>query len=426
MMNGEVRFIIESNVFSDSESGCLIENTGDQTRNHIVDNAFNSLLRASSVFGKNDAEYLVNCFSETGSVDIEVNEGASISESQGDEDNSAGNCFEDGARIQTSTGAIPFIYWTKDGYNSPTVCEYPGSGNFTIELATNETDHDDCGPQSPYANNISSCSCSPGENGCITSIAAIRSSITSTESNQSLSAKEKELLIAEYHRCLDDLMRQYVRDVLGRGDAENVIDYLSAQPEFRYRIMAYGIMHHNLEYDRAIGYLDTLSVTTEEEQDFIEAQEIYLDFAKDIAGFVLSSADSMVLLETGEKFNPFAGYARSIYYLLTRQWIEREFIHLDSTVVPRSNSNPNPSMLQEMINVAPNPTSENTVTITIDNFNADTEYSVSVLNTYGVLITSQSVTSESQQVELNAIPGIYFFMIKSKDRVIGTTKVIRL
>lgn len=424
VMSGEVLFQVRNNEFNDSRSGVRIENTGDKMRNRIRNNEFNNIDRASSVFGDNNAEYLVNCFAGTNIVDIELNDSASIYTQQGTQNASAGNCFEDGARIQTGGGTEHFTYWTKDGYNNPTVCEHPGSGNFDIEESQEETEHSDCGIQDSISAGPIYCTCDTGLSGCEDAIDSIRAAIAAVDSNQFLTTAQKAVRKAEYERCLDDLMRQYVQEVLARGDAEDAIDYLSAQPEFPYRIMAYGIMVHNLEYDRAEGYLDTLSTAREDEEDFVEAQQIYLAYLTDIDSFTLSVIDSFILAEAGEKFNPYAGYARSIFYLLTRKWIERDFEHLDSTVTQRSVAVKETQVDNDRITVFPNPSAENVVNILIDGFEPESKYSVNTYTPLGEMIGRMEIVSEFDQVVLGDAPGMYILVILKDNRIFSTKRVI--
>ncbi|HLF62598.1 MAG TPA: T9SS type A sorting domain-containing protein, partial [Saprospiraceae bacterium] len=217
---------------------------------------------------------------------------------------------------------------------------------------------------------------------------------------------------------------QYVQDVLGRGDAEDAISYLAAQPEFPYRIMSYGIMVHNLELDRAKEYLDTLSVNGEEEQDFVDVQQIYLEYITDVDSFKLSAIDSFRLAKAGEKFNPYAGYARSIFYLLTRQWIERDFEHLDSTVTQRISAVKERPAVNESVIVFPNPSDENQVSVSIGNFDPARIYRVNVYTLLGEIINTEVLTNASDQVLLGDMPGIYFLVVLKDDRIVSSKRII--
>ncbi|HZV70177.1 MAG TPA: M4 family metallopeptidase [Saprospiraceae bacterium] len=425
-LSGEMFFRIQNNEFNDTRIGIHYENTGDNISNFISENAFNNLERATIIYGENDVEYHSNCFSGTTTVDIELNDGASIHETQGKLNVSAGNCFEDGARIQTGVGTQPFSYWTKDGFSNTTVCEYPGTGNFTIKLAQNEEDHDDCGIDPPIPPGPSSCECGQGANGCINSIASIRTDIIDAKNNEFLSGEEKELLLAQYQRCLDDLIRQYILDVLGRGDVEDVISYLSIQPEFRYRIMAYGIMNHNLEFDRSRDYIDTLTVSQDEEEDFVTAQKIYLDYITDIDSFILQPYDKYLLRQAGEKFNPYAGYARSIFYILTHEWIIRDFRHLDNTVTQKSTITNDPMDTKPSALIFPNPTDRSLVNISIKNFIPERIYNAAVFNAYGEKIASFYFKNDSFQVILGEIPGVYILVVSSEDDIVCTKRIVRI
>lgn len=430
-LSGELWYLVDDNEFTNCPTACFIESTGDNIRNTIMNNAFNSNGYANSVYGENDMEFIANCFSGTSDSDIEINHSASIHEVQGTQDQSAGNCFHPGARIMTGSNIGFFTYWTKDGYDPEcdpvNDCKYPGDcDGFSLERSDLELDVD-CetniviDPPSEIT-----CVCDPGASGCTTAIASIRETLDELEEE---AGEGKELQIAQYRRCLDELMRTYVDTSLAVGNVESTITYLRNQPEFRYRIMAYGIMVHNLEYDRARGYIDTLSTSKTEEQDFIAAQQIYLDYITDIDSFVLSPTDSMTLRLAGEAFNSLSGYARTIFYKITGERITRNFIHIDSTVTPRSN---NESFVEDVSRIStefdiwPNPMTSQNLNIRLNNTAPDKEYLLVVYDAFGKMHYSAPVTSGNSSLPICDVPGIYMVCLLQDGEMIRTKKVIKI
>jgi hypothetical protein len=428
---GELWYEVNDNVFTNSGIGCFIESTGDNLQNRVMNNEFNSNGIANAVFGENDMEFLANCFNGTINADIEINNGASIHEMQGTEVASAGNCYTDGARIMTGTGIGSFTYWTKDGFetqcNYVNNCKYPGDCNgFDIKRSQLEIQVD-C--ESNIVNDPSSelnCECGGGANGCTDAIASIRDRIANLEQEAN---EQKKMLIAQYRRCLDRLMRTYVDTALAQGNVESCITFLAAQPEFRYRIMAYGIMNHNLEYDRARGYLDTLGTSKTEEMEFVTVQHIYLDYAADIDGYTLSPTDSIALLNAGEGYNPLAGYARTLFYKLTGIRITRAFTHLDKSVTLRSPYRWDKSEVSVpvgSIQVFPNPSNRSTIEISIPDFQTERQYEVSVYSIYGNLISTSAVTSNRHTAAIGETSGVYIILLRIDGIPGESARVVRI
>lgn len=433
---GEVMYDIANNDFYDVNLGCVAYYTGDNIRNLIRDNAFYRNTFASSAYGENDMEYLTNCFEDTYMTDIEIYDESSIHIAQGLQQLAAGNCFEPGARMKTGTGTQPFTYWTKDGYygGSPPPhpnCKYPGSGNFNVLEAFNESDHDLCGTGeeiSQLPDIYQNCNCYYGDDGCKDAIAVIREEIALLEENQTIDPQVKAWLIAKYEQCIDDLMRRQVKEALSRGEVEETITYLSGQPEFRYRIMAYGIMNHNMEYDRSKGYLDTLQTAMTEEQEFVSAQQIYLEYIIDIDNYVLSAADSATLRAAGEGQNPLAGYARSVFYLLTGEKIPINLPHLDGSITPRSSRTHEQDVVtvgRESVLVHPNPSDQSIVEISLTHFDPDSNYRVNVFDAYGGMLESREITGEAGHVTIGDNAGVYLIVVATDDRIIGSKRIMR-
>ncbi|HLF63390.1 MAG TPA: zinc-dependent metalloprotease [Saprospiraceae bacterium] len=434
---GELHFKANNNSFYDAGLGFVTYVTGENTRNFVLNNAFYRNSYAAYAYGENDVEYLINCFEDTYQADIELYHGTSIHNQQGNQTHAAGNCFEDGARIITGTGTQPFTYWTKDGYfsgNPPPLptCKYPGSGNFGIQLAQIESDDSGCGAGEQVTNlppGYEDCQCESGDDGCKDAIAHLQDEITSVENDPNINPQVKEWLIAKYRRCIDDLMRRQVAAALSRGEIEPTITYLSLQPEFRYRIMAYGIMNHNLEYGRAEDYLVNLTISNSAEQEFVTAQLIYLDYIRDIENYVLSAPDSNTLRAIGSAENPYAGYTRSVYYLLTGVRIPVYLPHLDGSVTPRNSSESEQGRngsLPEVIEVFPNPIEQSAVQLIIKNFDPEKFYKVTMLDSFGKIISSGIVAAEISSLSLGDIPGIYIIRVEKGEERVGIKRVIRL
>lgn len=429
-LTGELMYSMEGNELSNNGNiGLFTESTGENIRNRVTNNDFSGQKDAISVFGENDTEYLANCFSGTTHADLEINSGASIHMEQGSQSSSAGNCFNPGARIKSGVGISPFNYWTKDGYHPScqlvSNCKYPGPCNgFTLGQSQFELDVD-CetniigDPPSEL-----NCTCGTGPNGCTDVIASIRTVIAGLGGGIG-----DDILEAHYRRCLDSLIRTYVGIALASGNVEDVLAFLAAQPEFRYRVMAYGIMTHNLEYGRASDFLGTLTTSKTEEQAFVNVQKIWLDYIMDIDSFTLSPTDSMKIRVAGEAFNPLAGYARTVFYKLTGERITRDFIHTDNTVTPRSSSEfltSDDSAISVDIHIWPNPVTSREANIQLENAELGKEYVLVIYNAIGTERSTTIVSSEITQAPICDIPGIYIICLLQNGELIQVKRVVRI
>lgn len=428
-LTSELLYGVSENAFSNSGYvGLFNENTGENLRNWVTDNSFSGQKYAISVYGENNTEYLANCFSNTTYADLEINNGASIYLKQGSQQASAGNCFNYYGRIKTGNGISPFEYWTKDGYHAscqPVLnCKYPGACNgFTLSQSQIELDVD-CETniigEPPSELN---CECDSGLTGCTDAIASVRSSILGIGTGPG-----SALLTAQYRRCLDKLIREYVDTALASGEVEDVIDFLSAQPEFRYRVMAYGIMTHNLQYERASVFLDTLATSRTEEEAFVNVQKIWLDYITNIDSFTLSPTDSLEIRAAGESFNPLAGYARTVFYKLTGKRIIRDFIHIDSTLTPRS-SNEKPTLNSSRITVEfhvwPNPVIGHDIDIQLNHADPGKQYLLVVYDAFGKMCSSTPITNGVSSLAISDKPGLYIICLLQDGEWIHTKRVVR-
>ncbi|MBK9735928.1 MAG: hypothetical protein IPO92_13610 [Saprospiraceae bacterium] len=140
-------FAIQKNDFYDSSTEVASWYSEATIDNVVSSNHFYNNEYGNSAWGDNDIKYDINCFESTDELDIEVYNNASINGQQGDDQNSAGNCFETSARIGTGTDSEFFEYFTKDGFSVPQSCKNPGSGNFYKLQSVDEASNTDCGTQ---------------------------------------------------------------------------------------------------------------------------------------------------------------------------------------------------------------------------------------------------------------------------------------
>ncbi|MEE9438636.1 MAG: T9SS type A sorting domain-containing protein, partial [Saprospiraceae bacterium] len=423
-IEGDLDFEVTHNDFLGSIFGIFTYFSGDNMYNVIQDNLFSGTEWGNIVLGENDTEYLTNCFENTAQVDMEVHGSASIFEIQGNEEDSesAGNCFD--AKIQTASNSVSFEYWTKDGFENTTSCKFPGSGNFIVVRADFELANDDCGsglvaPNIPTAS-VRDCNCDPSKNNCKGIIASIQATIDALLNNSTIDIWVKTKELAKLRRCLDKLIKVHVRDLIGRGNGEDAINFLSVQTDLRYKAMAYAIIMDQMEYDKARQFLNNFVTFTREEIDFVNTQNIFLDYLADRENYTLSKSNRSMLYAAGKRDNPTSGYSKSLYYKLTGDRILVNFTHLDG-----SDSKTREIKEIDKITIYPNPISDEYINVSIDKLESESIYTVSVYNTMGKMVITQRIADVDTRLDIGHTKGLYIISLNKDGKTIKTEKIVK-
>ncbi|MFT6338742.1 MAG: hypothetical protein ACJATI_005519 [Halioglobus sp.] len=430
IVEGDVDFIISNNDFLESFYGTMNWYTGlFQTDSDIRDNYFRNNLDGNVVIGLNDSEYLANCFENSESSDIVLDDNASIRLTQGDidDDREAGNCFVNSMGILTLSNTTKFDYLILDESNISGDCKQPGTGNFDVIEVLVERLSDDCGsslppPSIPPNVNNNGCDCDPSKGECSGEISSIKDDIQLLEDNNSMNYWVKKRELAKLKRCLDKLIKKYVRYLIHNGDLEVAITLLSGEAHLRYRSMAYGLIVNTLDYDRAQIYLNNMTENTQEEIDFKATQYIHLDYLKDIDNYKLSVGDKNNLYTMGNGNNPTSGYARSLYHKLTGERIIIDHQYRSRTRSAKSGV----GLEQEEISIFPNPTVDRYITVALDTKERTSDYSVYLYNMIGEVIETKTLNTGNNQIYLGDKSSILFITILKDGEVIKTEKVVRL
>ncbi len=417
--------------------------TGLNVDNIVQDNTFSNNNVGNNVDGMNDIEYLTNCFEVTTGADIGLGYGATIDDEQGDDDDSAGNCFDDGSRIETvesfdSTTA--FKYYTKDGTNNlPWNCKGPGSGNFEIIVAQFESENIHCGSGTPIFGDLPEAyrDCEQFYNDhkdqdLSDFIDALEDEIIYIQQlvlDGALNNWVAQRLLAMYRSCIDKAMKTKIIKILEESDdvdREEAIAFLTSSPYFRYQIMAYGLMVDKEEYSRARALLDGLNSVRDDEYDFVSVQQVYLDYLEARDTYVLAPGDRDMIYNVGEKRLPLSGFARTVYYSLTG---DRHFI-----TVPAYDGAPHSRVVKQdvdkhMVRVYPNPSlADEALRIYIDgNEEKEDTYALEIYNSEGELILEDLLSMGGNEVKIDATyKGLLFVRIKNRDKIIYADKLLRL
>lgn len=415
---GELDFDIAKNDFHDAEEGTWINDSGDNIDNFVRENSFYDNTYGNSASGMNDTEYLKNCFENIETLSIEVNELASIHEKQGINEDAAGNCFSFSGRVGTGPTSEFFEYYVLQN-TTPQSCKKPGNGgNFSEEISSFD-EQQDCGTGiniygalPPFFRN-----CMYGNGMTLEQlIAAIRAEILAVEANTNLDPWTKKWLLAKYRRCLDRHIKQKAREDKDQGGRQAAITFLSAQPEFRYQSMAYGLVTETGDLSGARNILNTLDPGDAGETEYISAQYILLDYLEDRVGYLPSSVTLSALYNAGLRKHPLAGYSRSVYYTLTGQKVPITLTHLNGGTQIRSSK----EVLEEHI-IYPNP-SNGELTIKIQEFNNKHQYSCKIHNVNGSEVYQSSLNGNLNSLQVNIENGVYFISLFKNNSSIQTQK----
>jgi hypothetical protein len=417
---GELDFDIAKNDFHDAEEGTWINDSGDNMDNVVIENSFFDNTYGSSASGMNDTEYLKNCFENTAILSIEVNEETSIHETQGDEDDAAGNCFSFSGRVGTGQTSEFFEYYVLQN-TVPQSCKKPGTGgNFSEEVSFDDKPSD-CGTGINIYGNLPLIihNCMYG-NGITKAqaIAALRAEIARIEADPNINTWTKKWLLAKYRRCLDRYIKQNAFELKTQTNRQASVNFLSAQPEFRYQSMAYGLVTESGDLPRARTLLNNLNPTDVGETEYISTQHILLDYLEDRTGYLPSSLTLSGLYNAGLRKHPLAGYSRSVYYKLTGQKVPVTLTHLDGGIQIRSK-------LSEKQNIViyPNPGDGDFTSIRVEYYDSGQNYHYIIHDLLGrplqkgVLLANETSFSTSMLSS-----GLYLISIFNNTELLKTIK----
>lgn len=443
---GTSNFIFEENDLINNSSNAAITSsaTAGYQQNLIQNNSFFNNFIGNDVDGINNIEYLSNCFENTAVADIGLGYNTTIKYDQGNSIEEAANCFDHGARLQTmeTDPAYEFLYWKFPSPAHPSECKLPINAvtghNYIVENAF-EVVNKPCGSGAAIYGGISDFlvkyrDCKQylqnNGNGDLTSfITQLQNEIIRLDNEVAagnLNYWVAKRLIDKYKQCLDTAIKRTViktfEDSNGT-DRTNAINFLLQFDDFRYQIMAYGILLQGQENAQARALLNTLNPVTIDEVDFVAVQQIMLDYLDNRSAYVLSLNDRNTIYQAGERRLPLSGFARTVYYELTG---ERQFI-----TVPMFNQtlhNREISAKSNLISIYPNPSIKN-ANINIDigsKLGLTNDFEVVIYNSQGSVIYAETLQVGNHSISLDDQKGLFFVKVTSMGKTIHTDKIIRL
>ena len=428
LATGQSWFEIRNNDFIGNQVGTYNFYAGDDF-NITRDNYFIGDKYGNSVFGINSTEYLNNCFSLSEQADIELYHESSVFITQGTPELAAGNCFTRNGvpQILTGTDTEPFEYYLKIN-TIPQSCKNPGSGNFNIELSNDEINLG-CGTgywvNIPVNYRLCIIPGSLSEKRAMES--ALRDEINRVKNNPNITPRLKQLLIADYQRCLKKLVNMHGIQIIKEENngREKAIEYFSEQSLFSHQIMAYALMMENNEMQRANNYLNSLVTNDNAQVDFVQVQNIYHDYLQNPESFYLSPSTRQSVRSKALESNELSGYIRSIYHILTGERLRIEMEHLLSAT-PRIKE-PGKENSEFKIHTYPNPASADEYYVHIPVAWGDQECRIRIRDMKGKLFASSMGYPGINTVDVkNLDSGVYILEIYSHQDRLYTGRFVRI
>lgn len=426
---GQSFFNIQSNDFTGG-SGVFTWYSGDDY-NLVTDNGFNGNDYGVSAWGRNNVEFLTNCFDNIVTVNIEMYDNASIFDLQGDSDLAASNCFtKQVPTFLTGAGSDYFTYFVKTG-TIPQSCRHPGfAGNFGLDYSPDEVSLLTCGTgvwgslPPRYRNCVIPATLQERKQMEL----ALKAEIERLKNDPNISPLLKKWLIARYERCLKKLIGLIALEIVKTtGDGrEQAITYLSNQALFSHKIMAYGLIAESGDYSRAASYLNAIPTVSSGESEFVQSQNLFLNYITQGENFVLTNQQKTSLKAIAKSENEWSGFARTIYYVLTGEKIKIDLPHL-IPANPRSRVETNAEN-SIVIQSYPNPVSNGEQHIVnIQAENGNTQYQISLFDMMGKEVISKKAKNGENALDLNTFnKGIFILEVTTDGKQIYSNKLIKL
>ena len=394
--------------------------------NNISLNNYAGAITGSNLLVENSATIVErNCFDNHVFSDLRVD---GIFTNQGTPDLANGNCFStSNPEIRTGNNGPGFIYFQLPESN-PNAIEctlVQSTGNFTVDDSENTVLFDGCGYTTVTGQNIpplghSPCNPNKNETDVEQAIADIISLIQEIENNTFFDQDTKNHLIEYYERCLRKNKLLLVNILLSEDRVNEAVEIFRTEEAFDMQIKGYSIL---LSQDRLIDastYITNLVAVTQEEIDFVFAQNLYINSLVN-SNYTPLEQDLDQLFDNAHKNTVLAGFSRSIYLYFTDDLIELP-IELDGHdyIDPRSDG---ANKSNQKVNVYPNPFSGNEFTISRIN---KSQEKYELYSSEGVLLEQGLLILENQIVSINSdYTGLIFLKIEDHEGNINITKIVK-
>lgn len=427
-VSGANLYELSNNEFDISFFGNYIDAAGSDP-NEIFLNSYNDAIVGPLFTVDNSSTNIErNCFSNHTFFDMFVD---GIFKDQGTDETANGNCFSiTNPEIGTSDVGPGFDYFQLNENNTTiddcTLVE--SEGNFTILKSDESKLSDDCGnTYFPTPNGVAQghSPCNPNRN--ILDIEEANeyliSLIEEIEISTILDEDQKEDLIKYYERCLRKNKLLLASILIEEDRIDEAVDLYRNEEEFDMQIKGYSILVDQNRLTESQTYLDRLIASSEEEQDFVFAQGLYLEALMN-ENYIPTNNNLNQLHDNGHKNTVLAGFSRSVYLYFTDELIE---IPIEFEELPNIDRRNSQHGLDEKtvndITIYPNPFQGNTVSVDYQS-SSNTKSSYVLTSLEGKKIAHGLLQNGTNQIEIQSqITGLLFLQITDE---IGNVEIHKL
>jgi hypothetical protein len=424
-VSGATTYDLRNNDFIGGTFGNHILAAGADVNNVSLNNYVGAVTGSNFLVENSFTIVERNCFDNHIFSDLRVD---GIFTDQGTDDIANGNCFStSNPEIRTGNNGPGFTYFQLPESN-PNVVEctlVQSTGNFTVDDSENTLLFDGCGYTTVTGQNIpplghSPCNPSKNEADVAQAITDIISLIDEIENNTFLDQDTKDDLIKYYERCLRKNKLLLVNILLSEDRVNDAVEILRTEEAFDMQIKGYSILLSQDRLTDASTYINNLVAITQEEVDFVYAQNLYI-YSLVNSNYAPSDKDLDQLFDNSHKNTVLAGFSRSIYLYFTDDLIElpieidgRDYIDSRSADKIRS---------EKEVNVYPNPFSSNEFTISRIN---ESQEKYELYSSEGVLLKQGLLISQNQIVSINSdYTGLIFLKIVDNQGNFNITKIVK-
>jgi hypothetical protein len=445
--SGQNIFQSTANTFSGNSYAEGIYSTGDRS-NESHDNQYNSDVGIFPYLYNGGYTFYNNCF-HTQWWDVNVPTGAQINIAQeGPGGSAASNCFTKGGVPDFICEASQTLIYKVPNSSSAPICLIPETpGNYILDPVNGFSNISNCGAGSTGVSEYSylkKIGCDDTKLRQIieslkSTIIGLKNKITplTTAEKATLAKSERHLKYAinQWAWCLRNMGK---RSQLKEWYAEwslvfpDDIYYKIKRAEVSVELGHYSLAKSEIDTIKAIypstpDIWDALKITVDVHEAFSDARlqpvisdienTIYQEIAK---VYTISQTNHNILRRVAAMSAPEAAYGRALLAFLTGEQIEPL---VNYTVIPRTTRLEKAEHVGEVVDIMPNPASEN-LNINIKNMVSEVNYTYELVNITGQKVMQGQLSDQNDLDVSTMSQGIYIMNINKDGSKVKTQKVV--
>lgn len=422
-MDGDNNYWIENNNLT-ANFGSVSLNNGNHS-NEVTTNDINGCSVGLIITGYNKGfNFKKNCF-DTDFVDSHIYGQVAPVISDGIS-NPANNCFTHQGNVNSFINDIagnpnPFKYVEPNDHSNTCLDALKAHANVTRVFQGNTDDVCSYAGADFTTGGNDNCNQAMNESALLGTISSLNSSISSVQSNSSLTAATKDWYIMSYKRCLKRATWTLFEYYLREKEFSNARSLLSSDTTEDARIATFASYIFENELEDAGTYLSSLTSTGSAFNDFKWIQNVNLSRLPYGPFFSINAQNLDTIEIIANKTHIYAGYAKALYYHLTGELLSSEIPEdLEEYLEPRSVESDDDF---KEIKITPNPFS-NVLHITSTGY--ENNLSVCIYDMLGRPIYKDQIGSDDVVYTESWNPGLYVVLIIADNKVIEQKKLMHL